>query len=96
MGTVSGNALAEVPTTDIFQVKAFPNPTEDQFTILLEGGSNEKVQVVMYDAVGRLVKKIEKTDNGSPIKFGEDLKVGAYFVEVRQGVNRKTIKLVKQ
>jgi hypothetical protein len=83
-------------TTKIFNVKAFPNPSENQFTIELEGASNEKVQVMVYDAVGRMVKKIEKADNSSQIRFGEELKVGAYFVEVRQGTNRKTIKLIKQ
>ena len=82
--------------TDKFQVRAYPNPSENQFTIAVEGGSNEKVQVVVYDAVGRLIKKIEKVDNSSQVRFGEDLKAGAYFVEVRQGSNRKTIKLVKQ
>ena len=97
LGIVSNDLMAEAaPTTDNFHVKAYPNPSENQFTIQVEGGSNEKVQVSVYDAVGRLVKKIEKTDNSSQIRFGEDLKIGAYFVEVRQGVNRKTIKLVKQ
>jgi hypothetical protein len=79
-----------------FNVKAYPNPTEHQFTLYLEGASNKKVQIVVYDAVGRQVKKIERGDASGAIKFGEDLKVGAYFVEVRQGVNRKTLKLVKQ
>jgi hypothetical protein len=79
-----------------FNVKAYPNPTEHQFTLALEGGSNEKVQVTVYDAVGRQVKKIERNDNVSVIRFGEDLKMGAYIVEVKQGVNRKTLKLLKQ
>jgi hypothetical protein len=38
----------------------------------------------------------EKESGNIPIHFGADLKVGAYVVEVRQGINRKTIKLVKQ
>jgi hypothetical protein len=79
-----------------FNVKAFPNPTEHQFTLYLEGASNEKVQVVVYDAVGRQVKKIERGDASGAIKFGEELKAGVYIVEVRQGVNRKTLKLIKQ
>jgi hypothetical protein len=62
----------------------------------LENASNEKVLVTVYDAIGRQVKKIERSDSQSPIRFGEDLKIGAYIVEVRQGDNRKTIKLVKQ
>ena len=32
----------------------------------------------------------------APIHFGADLKVGAYIVEVRQGENKKTLKLIKQ
>jgi hypothetical protein len=79
-----------------FSVKAIPNPTEHQFTLYLGGATAEKVQIVVYDAIGRQVKKIESGDVTGPIRFGEDLKTGVYFVEVRQGVNRKTIKLIKQ
>jgi hypothetical protein len=88
--------METTPEISPFNVKAFPNPTEHQFTLYLEGGTNEKVQMVVYDAVGRIVKKMERGDASGPIKFGEDLKVGVYIVEVRQGENRKTLKLVKQ
>jgi len=96
LGIVQTDVLSEIITVEKFNVKAYPNPTENQFTLMLEGASNEKVLVVVYDAVGRQVKKIERSDAGGTIRFGEDLKVGAYFVEVRQGENRKTIKLIKQ
>ena len=54
------------------------------------------MQVVIFDALGRLVKKIERGDPMNAIRYGEDLKTGVYMVEVRQGVNRKTLKLIKQ
>ena len=76
-------------------VKACPNPTGHQFSLVVEGGSNEKISVVVYDVLGRRVKHIEKS-NGQLIRFGEELKVGAYIAEVRQGNNRKTVKLIKQ
>ncbi|HET6766674.1 MAG TPA: T9SS type A sorting domain-containing protein, partial [Chitinophagaceae bacterium] len=79
-----------------FNVKVFPNPTEHQFTLVLDGASNDRVQIVVYDAVGRQVKMFEKESANIPIRFGADLKTGAYIVEVRQGDNRKTLKLVKQ
>ena len=79
-----------------FDVKAIPNPTEHQFILYVVNGSSEKVTVIVYDAVGRKLKKIERGDASGAIKFGEDLKVGAYIVEVRQGNNRKTLKLIKQ
>jgi len=91
------NAQMEItPEVTKFNVNVSPNPTEHHFTLYLEGGSNEKVQLVVYDAIGRQVKKIEKGDGSGAITFGENLKVGIYIVEVRQGANRKAIKLVKQ
>ena len=79
-----------------FNVKVFPNPTQHQFSLVLEGATDEKVQIVVYDALGRQVKVFEKPGANMPIRFGMDLKNGAYVVEVRQGDNRKTLKLVKQ
>ena len=73
-----------------------PDHTAQFCTMQVKGGSNEKVQLLVNDTVGRQVKKIERGDASGAIKFGEDLKVGVYIVEVRQGENRKTIKLVKQ
>ena len=79
-----------------FNVRAFPNPSQHVFSLILENATNEKVQIVVYDALGRQVKMFEKQSGNIPIHFGMDLKVGVYVVEVRQGDNRKTLKLVKQ
>jgi hypothetical protein len=81
--------------TDIFRVKVIPNPTDSYFTLDAESGSNEKIVVVVYDVIGRIVKQIEK-HNGLLIKFGEDLKPGVYMAEIRRGIHKKTIKLLKQ
>jgi hypothetical protein len=86
----------EIKPPSQLNVKVYPNPSEHHFTLYLEGANNEKVAIVVYDAIGRQVKKIERGDASGAIKFGEDLKVGVYIVEVRQGDNRKTLKLVKQ
>ncbi|MBA4276269.1 Ig-like domain repeat protein, partial [Flavobacterium sp.] len=78
-----------------FNVIAYPNPAKYQFTLVIEGGSKEKVDVVLYDVLGRTVKHIESSD-GQPIQFGEELPTGAYFTIVSQGVNQKTVRLIKQ
>jgi len=80
---------------DVFSVRVIPNPTNNYFTFDIESGSNEKVVVIVYDALGRIVKHIENSD-GQLIRFGEDLKAGSYMAIVRQGNNTKTVKLVKQ
>jgi len=78
-----------------FDVIAYPNPSDNQFTITLVEASSEKVSVQVFDLLGKLIKVIEKSD-GQPIVFGEELPLSTYIAIVTQGDNRKTIKLIKQ
>ena len=78
-----------------FKVKAYPNPTEHQFQLVVEGGNDEKVEIVVYNIMGKVVKQIEHYGE-QPILFGEEFINGIYMAEIRQGKNRKTIKLIKQ
>ncbi len=85
----------EVAEINLFKVTAYPNPTSSQFTLLVEGGQNEKVEVLVYDMMARLVKRIEKTD-GELILFGEELARGEYLTLVKQGENMKAVNLIKK
>ncbi|MBG6110231.1 hypothetical protein IWX84_001096, partial [Flavobacterium sp. CG_9.10] len=78
-----------------FNVIAYPNPSAQYFTIETVGGTTEKVEMVVFDVLGRTIKNIEKSD-GQPILFGEELPTGVYIVVVSQGLNQKTIRLIKQ
>ncbi len=93
----SKQAITEkkLETPGVFGVKALTNPTDNQFSLVVAGGSNEKIFVTVYNALGRIVKEIEKRD-GRVIIFGEELMAGYYMAVVRQGNNTKTIKLIKQ
>ncbi|PJJ07689.1 hypothetical protein CLU83_0885 [Flavobacterium sp. 1] len=95
----SEKMLIEATATDIepaeFAVKVFPNPSDSQFTLVTEGGNNEKVEVLVYDMFARRVKRIEKNDN-QPIVFGEEFSSGEYIVLIRQGENAKTLNLIKK
>ncbi|MFV8341857.1 T9SS type A sorting domain-containing protein, partial [Flavobacterium sp. XS2P39] len=84
-------------TTELvpFNVMAYPNPSSQYFTIEMKGNSNEKVEVVVYDVLGRMVKHIEKSD-GQEIKLGEEFPSGAYIAIINQGINQKTIRLIKE
>jgi len=84
-------AIEPVP----FNVVTYPNPTKYEFTLVVEGGSEEKVGVLVYDVFGKMVKQIDNSD-GQQISFGEEFPSGAYIAIVSQGTNQKTIKLIKQ
>src|SRR6185503_16360302 len=49
-----------------FTVKAFPNPSGDEFNVYLEGANNESVNLILYDGLGRQLKKFEKESGNIP------------------------------
>jgi hypothetical protein len=83
------------PAVDLFQVKAWPNPTEHHFTLITGSNTNEVVEVRIFDISGKQLKLL-KARVGEAIQFGDDLTIGAYIAEIRQGNKRKMIKLIKQ
>ncbi|SEA98075.1 Por secretion system C-terminal sorting domain-containing protein, partial [Flavobacterium gillisiae] len=85
--------LAEIEIP--FNVIAYPNPSNHQFTVDVKGGSDEKVEVIVYDMLARQLKRIEK-NNGQGIQFGEELPSGEYLVLIKQGENQKAINLIKK
>ena len=92
----SSGAMEKSAEIKSFNVNVYPNPSEKQFTLILDGATGEKINVTVYDVMGRQIKRIVRVGNFSPIQFGEELKAGAYIAEVRQGDNRKILRLVKQ
>ncbi|RTY89808.1 T9SS type A sorting domain-containing protein, partial [Flavobacterium sp. GSN2] len=91
-------ARMETATTVIatpFNVVTYPNPTNSEFNLVLETDTSEKLFVEVYDLLGRKVKQMEENYQ-QPIRFGNDLPAGSYIAIIKQGVNVKTIKLIKQ
>ncbi|APA00693.1 MBG domain-containing protein [Flavobacterium commune] len=80
---------------DPFSVIAYPNPSSSQFSLVVNSESQEKVEVLVYDMLARLIKRIETKDE-EIISFGEDLPSGEYLVLVRQGEKRKSVNVIKK
>jgi hypothetical protein len=96
VGTSKITDVNEKPSvSSFFNVKVYPNPTKNLFNLVIEGGSNEKIVVTVYDIFGRKVNHIEKSD-GQSILFGEKLPRGYYTAIIKQGANQQTVKLIKQ
>jgi hypothetical protein len=51
--SITRSQQMEVTPAEItrFNVKVFPNPSQDQFSLYLEGANNDKVHIVVYDAM---------------------------------------------
>ena len=87
------NGLRE-QTEISLQAKAFPNPSASSFTVTVDGGDGTPVDVRIFNSMGQVVKALRSSDR--ILRLGDELQKGIYILEVRQGSNRKTIKLVKQ
>ena len=61
----------------------------------IRSASDEKIEVNLYDITGRFLSKLNAVEN-QVYSFGDDLRPGVYLVEIIQGQQRKTIKVVKQ
>ena len=78
-----------------FMVKALPNPTFNYFNLVVEGNNKEEVLINVYNANGSLIHQ-EKGMANRNYTFGNSWISGVYLVQVKQGKEVKTLKLVKQ
>jgi hypothetical protein len=77
-------------------VKVQPNPSNTYFSLIAQTTSKQSFSLRIFDAVGRLIETKSKLAAGQTFKVGENYKPGIYLVEVIQGNERKTLKLIKQ
>jgi Right handed beta helix region/Secretion system C-terminal sorting domain len=75
-------------------LNAFPNPAASQFNLTLQGGSSDRVTIMVYTFDGKMVYQTTGNSN-SRYSFGNNFAPGMYVAKVVQGNNVQTLKLVK-
>jgi hypothetical protein len=81
-----------LPTS--MEVKVYPNPTTSQFNVEVKSSETEEAELSVLDITGRFIKRLKVSSN-SIVNLGSDLKSGAYILEVKQGKEVKTIRVIK-
>ncbi len=97
INTPSASAKQALESEDIVETNLYPNPYSESFKIAFSSEDETGVQILIYDASGRLVS--QKEANASNIKndeFGQNLATGVYTVLVQQGERVETLRVVKQ
>ncbi|QNR82919.1 DNRLRE domain-containing protein [Pedobacter riviphilus] len=91
LNTNNGNHIGSLLA---LKVSAWPNPSTTGFKVQVESPSNEALQYRVYNIAQQLVKeaKIAATEQ---LTFGAELPTGVYLVEVRQGTERRVVKVIK-
>ncbi|MDP3313100.1 HYR domain-containing protein [Lutibacter sp.] len=90
-------AVAEelVAEAQIFNVMAYPNPSADYFTLKLQGKTNEEaIEVNVFDVLGRQVYSAKGRSNET-YQFGARFQAGMYVVNVVQGTEKVSLRVIK-
>jgi hypothetical protein len=83
--------------TNVFEVKAFPNPFARHFSLDIQSSSDDLVQVRVYDMIGRELEVQNATVSELSIKeIGTNYPSGVYNVIVSQGKEIKTVRMIKR
>jgi hypothetical protein len=79
------------------QITASPNPSNYTFNVIIIGGdAQESILLRVINTQGKVVEQRQNLRSGQALQIGEDYAAGMYIIEIQQGSERKTIKVVKQ
>ena len=80
-----------------FTVVAYPNPSHNDFSLRIQGKSNEVLSVKVWDVLGHLIDQFEIKINQdfTDLQIGSNYASGVYNVTVSNGDLRRTIRLIK-
>jgi type IX secretion system substrate protein len=79
----------------LLTVKAFPNPSPNQFIIMTLSTSPKPLNISVTDNTGKLVEKRNGLPAAGLFFLGSNYLPGIYYLEVKQGNSKETIKLIK-
>jgi len=78
-------------------LEIFPNPSNKEFTLSIKNdmAPGGQLSISVYNMMGVLVESMEAVETAGEIKFGSSLSPGVYFVEMSDGVNEITKRIIK-
>jgi hypothetical protein len=85
---------ADVQETN-FTVKVLANPSPNYFDIQLRGEANAKMQITVYDNLGRIIETKSSLASNQSIRLGSSYNPGIYLVVIVQGMQKQTLRLLK-
>jgi hypothetical protein len=76
-------------------VKVLANPSPNSFDLQIQSDAATKVRVTVYDYLGRIVEARSAPAANQTLRIGNFYKPGTYLVEIVQGAQKQTLRLVK-
>lgn len=81
-----------------FEISAYPNPFENNFTLDIQTSNNGSIDIQVFDLLGKRIDKrqVDLTNFDEKISLGDNYATGVYIILVTQGENKQLIKMIKQ
>lgn len=81
----------------IFEASTYPNPFNESFKLNINTSSEEKMNIKVFDMVGRLVDSMNTdTSKLAEQEVGNNYPAGVYTILISQGENTKTLRIIKR
>jgi len=92
--SITKDVESTIPVT-LFELKAYPNPSRNTFHLIVKSGVDAPIDIVISNILGIPITRM-KTMPGQDLIFGSNLLSGKYILQVLQGNQQKSIKLIKE
>jgi hypothetical protein len=76
-------------------VKVLANPSTNYFDIQVTSRVEQNIKINVYDNLGRIIETRSSVPVNQRVSLGSFYRPGTYLVEIVQGTQRQTVKLVK-
>ena len=95
--SISPNALIdEEQHVHELAIRIAPNPVVDYFTLSTQTQSETPIIIRVLDVIGRIVEVKDDVPPNTSLQLGRNYRSGTYLIQVTQGDQRRTLKLIKQ
>jgi uncharacterized lipoprotein YddW (UPF0748 family) len=78
------------------EVKVLPNPTVHSFVVLTHSRSTKPLSVIISDNNGKVIERKNNVPANGMLLIGHNYRPGVYYLEVTQGKEKESIKLIKR
>jgi len=79
-----------------FMINANPNPTDHSFTIKVNGPERTGTIILKVINISGQIIETRKINSAQMFTIGENYRPGIYLIQVIQGKESRTLKLIKQ
>lgn len=84
------------PEETYAKVILFPNPVGDELNLALSETFKEKAEITIYNVLGHEVFKTNHSSSNTKKISTKNFSNGIYFIKISNGIDSKTLKLIKK